>query len=249
MILHVPHSSSLIPEQLRDQVVISDSDLSAELILMTDCFTDEIFALAGVTMVRFPFSRLVVDVERFPDDTEEPMSRVGMGMIYTRTASGRKLRRTLQPHESRNLVSTYEAHHDALSTEVRRELARSGNALIVDCHSFPSQPLPCDSDQSVPRPDFCIGTDPFHTPTALVRSIALELRKMRYVVGINRPYTGALVPLPFYRKDRRVKSIMIEVNRHLYMDEPTGTKLDGFTLVKTQITGILSSICEFEQQS
>ncbi|MBQ3663473.1 MAG: N-formylglutamate amidohydrolase [Clostridia bacterium] len=36
---------------------------------------------------------------------------------------------------------------------------------------------------------------------------------------MNRPYSGSMVPLAYYRKDRRVMSLMIEVNRSLYMEE------------------------------
>ena len=38
-------------------------------------------------------------------------------------------------------------------------------------------------------------------------------------VAINEPFAGTMVPLKFYGKDRRVKSIMIEVNRKLYLEE------------------------------
>jgi N-formylglutamate deformylase len=177
MILHIPHSSAVIPEDLRDQFVLSDDALSAELLLMTDAFTDELFALAETMTVRFPVSRLVVDVERSRDDAQEPMSKKGMGMIYVRTASGRKLRRTLSSEEKNSLVSLYyETHHDALVREVEAELAEYGSALIVDCHSFPSRPLPCDRDKSVPRPRFCIGTDAFHTPRALAQAAELSLK-------------------------------------------------------------------------
>ena len=63
---------------------------------MTDAFTDELFALPNAIRVISPVSRLVLDVERLPDDSE-PMAKVGMGMIYTKTADGRPLRRTLIP--------------------------------------------------------------------------------------------------------------------------------------------------------
>jgi N-formylglutamate deformylase len=244
MILHIPHSSHVIPENFRDQIVLSDDELAAELILMTDAFTDELFTLSDATTVRFPISRLLVDVERFPDDAEEPMSKVGMGMIYTLTASNKKLRRILRSHEIKALISLYETHHQALMKAVETELEKHGKALIVDCHSFPSHPLPCDRDQSTPRPEFCIGTDSFHTPEALTQTVEMNLKKMGYTVGMNQPHEGTLVPLAFYRKDSRVASIMIEVNRSLYMDEIAGTKNSAFDLVKKQIQTLLCSIKE-----
>jgi len=250
MILHIPHSSIIIPEDLRNQIVLSNNDLSAELNLMTDRFTDELFALPDATMLRFPISRLLVDVERFPDDENEPMSKVGMGMIYTHTASGRNLKRLLKPQERKSLVSLYyEAHRQALFNEVNSELAKYGIALIVDCHSFPSQPLPCDKDQSMPRPDFCIGTHPVHTPEALAQMTAMNLEKMGYNVRMNQPYEGTLIPIEFYEKDRRVVLIMVEVNRRLYMDETTGTKTGAFDFIKNQIQGLLHSIKEFQQRN
>jgi N-formylglutamate deformylase len=248
MILHIPHSSRMIPENLRDQIVLSDNDLSAELVRMTDAFTDELFFLPETTIVRFPISRLLVDVERFQDDAEEPMSKVGMGMIYTLTAYGNMLKRTLQPHETRNLVSQYyETHHQTLLAEAKNELENSGKALIVDCHSFPSQPLPCDKNQSIPRPEFCIGTDSFHTPRALIQVTARSIKKLSYSVGINRPYAGSMVPMAFYKKDSRVASIMIEVNRSLYIDELAGTKTSRFDPIKEQLQTLLSLIREFQQ--
>lgn len=250
MILHIPHSSDIIPGNFRDQIVLSDDDLAAELTLMTDAFTDELFALPEATILRFPISRLLVDVERFPDDAEEPMSKVGMGMIYTLTASGKKLKRTLQPQETRTLVSLYyETHHQALLTEVKIELEKYGKALIVDCHSFPSHPLQCDKDQSIPRPEFCIGTDSFHTPKSLSQTTALNLKKMGYSVRMNQPYEGTLVPMAFYRKDRRVASIMVEINRSLYMDEMAGAKTSAFDFTKKQMQSLLCSIKEFQQQA
>lgn len=249
MILHVPHSSYSIPADVRDQFVLSDSELSAELLLMTDAFVDELFSWPGATVVKFPISRLVVDVERFPDDSEEPMSRVGMGVIYTRTAAGEVLRRLLRLDEKQSLMSLYEAHHQALSQQVADELAESGRALIVDCHSFPSRPLPCDPDQSTPRPQFCLGTDPLHTPATLARSVATELATMGYSVATNQPYSGTLVPLSYWGKDRRVASLMIEINRSLYMDEPTGAMSREFGFLGEQIKSLLSSIREFEKQT
>jgi N-formylglutamate amidohydrolase len=36
------------------------------------------------------------------------------------------------------------------------------------------------------------------------------------------------VPAEYYKRDTRVRSIIVEVNRRLYMDETTGEKLASF---------------------
>jgi N-formylglutamate deformylase len=250
MILHIPHSSDMIPENLRDQIILSDADLAAELNSMTDAFTEQLFVLPEVTVIRFPISRLLVDVERFRNDEKEPMSKFGMGMIYTRTASGSKLKRTLGSQEKRSLVRQYyDSHHQALLMAVEIELAKLGNALIIDCHSFPSQPLLCDNDQSIPRPQICIGTDSFHTPAVLIQTMLSSLKKMGCSTRVNQPYKGTLVPTAFYKKDRRVASIMVEINRSLYMDEITGKKNGKFDSIKKQIGSLLCLIERFQQQT
>ena len=48
-----------------------------------------------------------------------------------------------------------------------------------------------------------------------------------------------------YRKDPRVISVMIEVNRRLYMDEATGKKLSCFEEVRSVISNILNGMNDF----
>jgi N-formylglutamate amidohydrolase len=247
MIFHLPHASMVIPAAVRKQFVLDDGQLAQELIRLTDTYTDELFELEGALRVRAGVSRLVVDVERFADDTEEPMAALGMGAVYTRTSEGKRLRRPPKPTQRQALMAAwYEPHHQELSTAVEKERNRKGNALIVDCHSFPSRPLPCDAEKSERRPQFCIGTDPYHTPTAMALAAADQLRYFGYSVDFDRPYQGALVPREFYRRDPMVHSIMIEVNRALYMDERTGRRLDRFDRVKRDISSLLRTLTDLD---
>lgn len=64
---HVPHDSTAIPPEARDQFVLPNDLLAQEILRMTDHHTFDFFALDVPThqVVRIPVSRLVVDVERF----------------------------------------------------------------------------------------------------------------------------------------------------------------------------------------
>jgi N-formylglutamate deformylase len=97
-------------------------------------------------------------------------------------------------------------------------------------------------DQDPVRPDICLGTDPFHTPPALTDSIEQLFRTLGWAVHRDKPYKGTLVPMKFYGKDKRVASIMIEVNRKLCMDEETGEKFLSFPAIQRIVAGLLRQL-------
>ena len=98
-IIHIPHSSRQIPEKYRDQFTIDGKALNVELDKLTDHFTDSMTEGVEATKVIFPYSRLLVDVERFVDDALEPMSKRGMGVIYSNGHALNKIRRDLTDDE------------------------------------------------------------------------------------------------------------------------------------------------------
>jgi N-formylglutamate deformylase len=44
-VIHVPHAATLIPGDVREQLVLNDEEIVDELRLMTDHLTDELFAM------------------------------------------------------------------------------------------------------------------------------------------------------------------------------------------------------------
>jgi N-formylglutamate amidohydrolase len=245
VVLHVPHSSGAVPEDVRPQLLLDDEELRHELLCMTDWYTDELFALPPeeAVAVRSPVSRLVVDLERFQDPEREPMEQVGMGAVYTKTAHGAPLRdEAVAARERESLLARfYHPHHAELAKSAAAALAAHGSCLIVDCHSFPSRPLPYeleaagDRDAVLRRPCVCLGIDPVHTPPWLRRRAWILMHEMldRWPhevprrVAFDRPFAGTIVPRP-YQGDVRFVSIMVELRRDLYMDEETGGRLADF---------------------
>lgn len=216
-----------LPNEYRSQFVLGDKELEQELIAMTDAHTAPMFAALTKPFqrVRFPASRLLVDVERFEDDAQEIMSTRGMGVIYSQTAERKALRREISATERERLLSTYYRPHHAKFTQVVEDtVRRHGRALIVDAHSFPSEPRPYELDQTSVRPEICIGTDRFHTPRDLAEALLAAFRAEGFTVAENVPFAGTIVPMCHYQTDRQVQSVMIEANRSLYMDGSTGAR-------------------------
>lgn len=172
VILHVPHSSRVIPADVRSGIVLEDAALERELDHITDSHTARIAATAAERCTTGPWqfvnrlSRLVVDPERFPDEREE-MLTVGMGAVYTRTTHREELRPA--DHDGRQLVERYFHPYAAAVTDaVTRRLEAVGRAVIIDVHSYPTERLPYELHGDGPRPLICLGRDDFHTPADLL---------------------------------------------------------------------------------
>lgn len=236
VLIHVPHSSTFIPPA--EKRFFLRDDLREELLKMTDIYCDELFD-CGRDMLVFPVSRLVCDVERFRDDADEPMAQKGMGLAYTSCADGTPLRRISPQKRAAIARMYYDPHHEKFTDMVNEKLLDCGRCVIIDGHSFPASPLPYEADAL--RPDFCIGTDSFHTPVKLLHTCVTFLRGCGFKVAVNRPFSGTVVPMEHLYSDINVDSVMIEINRRLYVD-PDGSKTNMFAVIKRVLAALVEEI-------
>ena len=251
LLCHVPHSATAIPARWRAELVLDDEALRRERVAMTDHCTEDLFVPAaqragGVAFVN-RVSRLVCDPERFEDDAREEMSRKGMGAVYTLTSSGEPLRAPGYSRAEREVVISelFRPYAEALERQVAMQLERFGRCLIIDAHSFPARALPYE-DASRARPDLCLGTDGHHTPAPLQRALEQAAVAAGWEVAINEPFAGSYVPTRWFGRDTRVASVMLEVNRRLYLDERTGEPGPGFAETQSILDGLVERALLFE---
>jgi N-formylglutamate amidohydrolase len=248
IICNVPHSGTIVPEEFRGDFVLSQGDLDKEVLYMADNFTNYLYGelLYVSSYVMSKISRVVVDIERFQNEDDEPMSKVGMSALYTRTSSGDVLR-NISDENKIALEKIYKEYHNSFTTLVSDSLLKNDRAIIIDCHSFPSIPRSYEPEQDMYRPDICIGVDEFHTPKEMVEILQGNFEKLGYRVEINTPFAGSIVPLTYYKKDKRVISVMIEVNRKLYMNEETFEKAENFSQISKDISRcVITSLNQFK---
>ncbi len=243
ILIHIPHSSYVIPDEYKDLFYLVDNELLQEQIKMSDSYTDELFDVEGIQKLIFPISRLVCDVERFRNEEDEEMSKQGMWVCYTKTSNCKPLKRVNNEHKLEILQKYYDKHHLNFEKQVSQML-KQGQCLIIDSHSFSSKPLPYELHAQTFRPDICVGTDNFHTPYKITNYFYNAFSDFGYKVGINNPFCGTIVPLKFYRKNKNVNSVMLEINRSLYMDEDKGKKNKNFARIKRNIEQVVS-LCPF----
>ena len=241
VLLNLPHASAWIPEEYLGDFALDKAGLAQEHAAIVDWFTDELFAPimeAGGCGLISRFSRLLVDTERFADDSQEVMARRGIGVLYERTTRLELLRLKPSPARRAELLRRfYEPYHAAMTELVSQIVERFGRCILLDCHSFPEHSLPYELNPAAPRPDICVGTDPSHSPESMVRQLENLTARFGWSFACNTPFAGMVVPQAWYG-DGRVTGVMLEVNRKLYMDEQKTTRGSEFARVVEWVRSI-----------
>jgi len=231
VVLHVPHSSTHIPDDVRAGILLDDDALALELRAMTDAHTDRIASVASPVCALMPWSfvnrasRLVVDPERFTDPEQEEMAAIGMGAVYTATHDLGRLRDDDPARDADLVARFFQPYADALADLVDARLAACGRAVVLDVHSYPAHVLPYERHADAARPPVCLGVDAGHTPPWLEQAARDAFAAWEVVV--NEPFAGTYVPTRHYGSDDRVSSLMVEIRRDQYLDAAGDPVLDA----------------------
>ena len=240
LILHIPHSSDNIP--YKDGYVVDETILNNEILKLTDWYTDDLFHSDTDEMIIANFSRIFCDPERFSEDEHEEMASVGMGVLYEKTDDNLLMRKITHELRTKILDEYYWVHHQKLNNAVNQQLEKYGKAIIIDCHSMSDIPFIRDKDQNTKRTDYSIGIDSIHTSDELLQTTLNFFSDRGIEVAINTPYSGTLVPMEHYQKNENVQSIMIEVNRKLYLNDNSNVKSENYSVVKRLLQDYLKVI-------
>ena len=125
----------------------------------------------------------------------------------------------------------------AFENEVSAQLARFGRCLIVDARSIQSR---------AGHPDLCLGYDGYHASEPLLTALEHAAGAAGWSVARNTPFAGSYVPLVYYRKDPRVVSVMIAMNRARSMDEGTGRRSAVFDAARELAGELVATAVLFE---
>jgi len=244
-VVHVPHSSTRIPDDVRAQLLLDDDALAEELRLMTDARTEELAIRAAGQVAPRPWlfvnrlSRLVVDPERLPDE-HEVMFGVGMGAVYTRTSGGLVLRDDDEQARHALIRRFLTPYGEALADLVDERISATGQAIVLDFHSYPAKALPYERYQAARRPPVCVGVDFDHTPAALVERVFSACSVVGDVV-VNEPFVGTYVPIRHFGREIKVTSVMVELRRDMYLHDDGSLDPRGARRVTQALVAILGA--------
>lgn len=227
VLLHVPHSSMNFPKGTLHHF----NDLNEDERLLIDYYTDELFVpdvpVKHIEHAVFPYCRLYCDVERLIND---PLEKEGLGISYNRRVGDD----SCGYRSFSKMEDAFPMYVDFHSMVAKRIVMCGDNLLLIDCHSFSN--LPNLLNSVPPDIDICIGynDDDTFPGNMVVDSITRHLESRGYKVGINTPFSNSktfAVPMEYH-------SVMIEVNKRLYMDEATLEKSRGFEKLRDDLLSL-----------
>lgn len=232
-----------------------------------DTHVDELFAHApdhGAALLCALFPRSFIDVNRAADDIDPAIladrwpgalapsdkSGLGMGLIRTLCRPGMPMYdgKLTSSQVAARIERYWRPYHDELAAMIARTRSRFGAVWHLNCHSMPSIAGPHDGAEY--RVDFVLGDrdgtacDPLFT-----RFVADQLRSMGYKVKLNDPYKGVELVRRYSNPANGLHSLQVEIDRHLYMDEETLERHEGFEPLRRNLTELVRRVGEYATDS
>lgn len=259
MVLSVPHSGRVFPQEFLDRVDVSLNELRSN----EDPFVDELVMEAsnlGIPMVALNIGRAFIDVNRdaieidpamFYNYPEQEMMignkrcRVGLGLFHRITAGRKNIYDgLLNYHEAEERIqNVYNPYHAHLQKLIDRTAKKFGFCLVLDCHSMPSKI--CNIMQDNRQIEFCLGTLFEQSCPSEMYEFFMQHLKQKYNVSLDCPYSGAHISYNYCQPRKNIYTLQMEINRSLYEDEAVYKKNQNFQYVSSDICAAIIDLANF----
>lgn len=251
-----PHSGSDYSKQFLRQSVLDPQMIRSS----EDAFVDLLFDAAadfGAPFLKAAAPRAFLDLNRATEELDpaliegvrknghNPRVASGLGVIPRVVANGRAIYRgKISRSEAEHRIASYwRPYHARLQTLLNESHEQFGRAILVDCHSMPSEALEGVTRKGIRRPEIVLG-DRFGASAhgEIVDRIEAAFAAAGLSVVRNTPFAGAYVTQTYGRPSRRQHVIQIEIDRSLYMNERSIRPNGNFDAFRDLLRAVVSEI-------
>lgn len=261
-VFNSPHSGRYYPPEFLAATTLDKRAIRRS----EDLLVDRLFAPAvelGAPLMSAVYPRAYIDVNREPyeldprmfDGRLPPYANVrslrvagGLGTIPRVVSDTTNIYSAPLAVEEglQRIERVYRPYHDTLRRLLAQTHVAFGLAILIDCHSMPSN---IRGSASRVRPDFVLG-DRFGAScmAELTDCAATTLQRLGYTVCRNKPYAGGFITEHYGRPARGLHALQIEVNRSLYMDEFRLEPNRGFDRLSADLGKFAAALLAFVEE-
>lgn len=257
----VPHSGRHYPDAMRRTTRLTDHTLR----LSEDAFVDKLFAHVpdqGATLLVATHARAYLDLNRAADELDRAMFtpplegmelnethrvKAGLGLIPKVVAENVPIYGGQLPAREAlyRTEQVYHPYHNKLQDLIRARQAQFGHAILIDCHSMPSEAHSVRRRTRSTGPDIVLGDNWGSACARELTSLAEELAICAgFSVRRNVPYSGGFTTQHYGDPNTGVHALQIEISRGIYMDENTLEPLDCFMEVQEKFRSFSENLIE-----
>jgi N-formylglutamate deformylase len=249
LVVASPHSGRHYPPAL-----LTGTRLTlAQLRRAEDGFVDALLdGIAGVPVLCATHARCWLDLNRRPDELDPAMFdaplgvptaitervQAGLGVIPRLAGQGLEINARALPaaEAAARLASVHQPWHGKLAAMLAAAQTRHGRALLIDCHSMPSQ--------TGPRPPQIVLGDCHgrSAAPAFVQAMEDYFRRLGWRVARNAPYAGGHTTQHHGRPATGIHAVQIEIDRALYMDAHKMALHAGAARMRAALTGLAQQL-------
>ena len=255
IVIHTPHAGTILPIHylvIKHADAIRSNNSRSKFIrpyfrLLTDHYTNKLFSFvaegpyilksgylhSNIQQITFPYSRLFCDVERLEND---PLEERGLGIHYDFNKIADFNFNSYWNYGKEKAIELYNEHQKKLLASINYPLL--GRSLILDCHSFSEQDnVLCPNAHEFKDIDICIGFNEDETKPSgeFIDSIKEFFTACGYRVEFNKPFSNSKTVKGYSNWFHPYNTLMIEVNKHCYMNEDTLAITAGYYKLHSEL--------------
>jgi len=218
VLISIPHGGHLIPDSLKENIMLSSLDLLDD----SDAFTQDIYDIGNSAEYVFKtdIARAIIDLNRSVDQYPPEYPD---GVIKSHTCYDKQIYKMgMEPDENKKkqlIHSYYLPYHD----NIKRALAEKRIALALDCHSMAAIGPTNSKDKGGKRPLMCLGNVWGQTCSKLLikrisNCFCCSFGFKSSDIQINQPFAGGYITQT-YGKKSIIPWIQVEISRELYLSQ------------------------------
>jgi N-formylglutamate amidohydrolase len=255
LVFSSPHSGSTYPPRFLAASRLDPLTLRRS----EDAFVDELFlpcVALGAPLIRALFPRAYLDVNREPYEldpqifdgrlpefanTRSLRVAVGLGTIPRVVGDAQPIyRKPISVADGLNRIETlYRPYHAQLKALMERARAWFGVAVLLDCHSMPSNAADVSGLDIVLGDRFGASAAP-----AVVEALEGSLKGAGYRVRRNKPFAGGFITEHFGAPAEGAHAVQIEIARSLYLDERRIVRTEKWTVLRDDLFAAANALAQ-----